>query len=67
MMLTPIPLNNVENGNQLALNNSLYLPIQFAKNFTTDVIHVKINNKIIKTMFSNKIPDKQIGVSKNLR
>jgi hypothetical protein len=32
-----------------------------------EIIHVKINNKIIKTMFSSKINDKQIGAAKNLR
>lgn len=50
MDLTPINLKS----NEMALKNCLYLSTKLAKD-PNAVVHVKIKNKIIKTMFSQII------------
>jgi hypothetical protein len=50
MNLIPINLKS----NEMALKNCLYLSTKLAKD-PTATVHVKIKNKIIKTMFSQII------------
>jgi len=50
----------------MALKNCIYLSNKLAKD-PNAVVHVKINGKLIKCMFSQIIENTNLGASKNLR
>lgn len=62
MNLIPINLKS----NEMALKNCIYLSNKLAKD-PNAVVHVKINGKLIKCMFSQIIENTNLGASKNLR
>lgn len=53
-------------SNELAKNNSVYLPAKTARN-PNSIVHVNINGRILKCAFLQDLDDRTIAMSKNLR